>query len=239
MGISIGIIIGAGVMVMSIAALKMTGRSVNIAFMIAALFTVIAAIPFIFYSSCICVRCGFYTQAAVFLGPQFAGFYIITFLFSNLSIAMYAIGMTSYLFYIFPSIKQFSNIATALIMSLFFILNFFGTEWMAKAQNFMFYLLLAAIALFCLFGLPKVQWGGYFGNSLFGRPLIENGFNGLMMASSFLTFATGGATTIVNMSAEATNPKKDMPFVIITSALIVAVLYALMATVIGGVLPPR
>ena len=40
MAIAVGQIIGAGVMTMSIAALGMTGRSVNIAFVIAAVFTV-------------------------------------------------------------------------------------------------------------------------------------------------------------------------------------------------------
>ena len=39
MSIAVGQIIGSGVMVMSIAALGMTGRSVNIAFVVAAVFT--------------------------------------------------------------------------------------------------------------------------------------------------------------------------------------------------------
>lgn len=39
MSIAVGQIIGAGVMVMSIAALGMTGRSVNIAFVVAAVLT--------------------------------------------------------------------------------------------------------------------------------------------------------------------------------------------------------
>lgn len=109
---------------------------------------------------------------------------------------------------------------------------------MAKAQSFMFYFLIAALLIFTLFGLPKVHWSGYFGNQLFDRPLFNNGISGLMEASAYLAFATGGATVIVSFSADAINLQKDIPFVVIVSTLMVAFLYGLMATVIGGVLPP-
>ena len=238
MGIAVGQIIGAGVMVMSISALGMTGRSVNIAFVIAAIFTVIAAIPIIFYSSVLRMRGGLYTQAAVFIGNTFSGVYIVQYIFSNMSIAMYAIGLTSYIVSLLPAAASYQMWINFGIMTVFFVLNFFGVEWMAKIQDIMFYVLIAALLVFTAFGLPKVHWSGYFGNELFGRPLIENGLMGLFQASAFLTFATGGATVIVNMSAEAINPQKDIPFVTITSTVGVALLYALMASVIGGVLPP-
>ena len=138
MGIAVGQIIGAGVMVMSISALGMTGRSVNIAFVIAAIFTVIAAIPVIFYSSCVRLRGGTYTQAALFVGPAFAGFYMITYLFSNMSIAMFAIGITSYIVSLVPAAAGYDMWINFALMTIFFVLNFFGTEWMAKVQDIMF-----------------------------------------------------------------------------------------------------
>ena len=118
-----------------------------------------------------------------------------------------------------------------------FELNWFGTEWMAKVQSFMFYLLIIALVMFTVFGVPKVQWAGYFGNELFGEPLFTNGISGLLEAASYLTFATGGATVIVSFSAEAVNPTKDIPVVIIASTVGVAVLYAFMSSCIGGILP--
>ena len=88
MSMAVGQIIGAGVMVMSIAALGMTGRSVNIAFVVASLFTIIGAVPTIFFGSIMRLRGGMYSQAAVFCGDWFAGFYIVTYIFSNMSLAM-------------------------------------------------------------------------------------------------------------------------------------------------------
>ena len=237
MSIAVGQIIGAGVMVMSISALQMTGRSVNIAFVVAAFFTVCGAIPVVFFTSVVRLRGGTYTQAAVFVGPQFAGFYMVSYIFQNMSIAMYALGLVSYAAYVFPALANQENLWAAVIMTIFFVLNFFGTEWMAKVQNFMFYLLIAALLVFTVIGVPQVQ-PGYFGNELFGQPLFADGLNGLFSAATYLTFATGGATVLVQFSAEAVNPIKDIPTVIIISTLSVAVLYAFMATVIGGVLHP-
>ena len=237
MSMAVGQIVGAGVMVMSISALGMTGRSVNIAFVVAALFTIVGAVPTIFYSSVVRLRGGYYSQAALFCGEKFSGFYILTYFISNCSLAMYAIGFTSYFVSLFPAFAGKEKLVSAAILTAFFILNYFGTDKIAKVQDMMFYVLVAALLMFTAFGLPKVQWAGYFGNELFGQPLFKDGISGLLTAASFLTFATGGATLMVNFSAEAINPQKDIPFVIITATLGVAVLYALLASCIGGILP--
>ena len=237
MSMSVGQIVGAGVMVMSISALGMTGRSVNIAFVIAALFVVVSAVPTIFYSSVVRLRGGTYSQAALFCGEKFAGFYVITYFISNCSVAMYALGFTSYFISLFPAFAGKEKLVSAFILTLFFIMNYFGQDKVAKLQDYMFYVLVAALLMFTAFGLPRVHWAGYFGNELFDAPLFSNGIVGLLQASSFLTFATGGATLMVNFSAEAINPKKDIPFVIIVSTIGVSILYALLATCIGGILP--
>lgn len=238
MSMAVGQIIGAGVMVMSISALGMTGRSVNIAFVIAAVFTVFGAIPTVFYSSVVRLRGGTYSQAALFVGETFSGFYTITYLISNCSLAMYAIGLTSYLVSLIPSFQGKDMIVAAVVFTAFYILNLFGTDKIAKVQDYMFYVLVIALLMFTAFGLPRVHWTNYFATPGFdGTPLFSNGTMGLLQAASFLTFATSGATIIVNFSAEAINPQKDIPFVIVVSTVAVSLLYALLATCIGGILP--
>lgn len=152
---------------------------------------------------------------------------------------MFAIGIADYLIGLVPGLGAYHTLLSFAILTVFFILNFFGTEWMAKVQSFMFYFLVAALLIFTVFGVPKVQWAGYFGNELFGQPLMNNGVVGLLEAASYLTFATGGATVVLSYSADAKNPGKDFPFVIITSTLLVATLYAFLASCIGGILPPE
>ena len=55
--------------------------------------------------------------------------------------------------------------------------------------------------MFTVMGLPKVQWGGYFGNELFGEAFMPRGISGLLEASAFLTYATGGATVTLLIQA--------------------------------------
>ena len=237
MSIAVGQIIGAGVMVMSISALGMTGRSVNIAFMIAAVFTLFSTIPTVFVASVARFHGGTYSQFAVFVHPIFAGFMQYTGLLSSVGLGMFGLGLASYIGMLIPAIQNNQIMWAVIFMLIFFALNWFGTAWMAKVQGFMFYFLVAALVLFTVMGLPKVQWGGYFGNELFGQPLFAHGMSGLIEAASYLTYATGGATVILSFSGEAKNPTKDIPMVIIIATLSVAFLYALLATVIGGVLP--
>ena len=237
MSIAVGQIIGAGVMVMSISALGMTGRSVNIAFMIAAVFTLFSMIPTVFVASVAKFHGGTYSQYAVFIHPIFAGFQQYTTLLSSVSLGMFGLGLVSYLGRLFPIFLDNQNVWACIIMTAFFILNYFGTAWMAKVQGFMFYFLVAALVLFTVMGLPKANIGSYFGNELFGAPLFANGMSGLVEAASYLTYATGGAQVILAFSGDAKNPTKDIPKVIIIATLSVAFLYALLATVIGGVLP--
>ena len=237
MSIAVGQIIGAGVMVMSISALGMTGRSVNIAFMIAAVFTLFSMIPTVFVASVARFHGGTYSQYAVFVHPIFAGFMQYTTLLSSVGLGMFGLGLASYIGMLIPAVKANEKMWAIIFMILFFILNWFGTAWMAKVQGFMFYFLVAALVLFTVMGLPHANIGSYFGNELFGAPLLAHGVSGLVEAASYLTYATGGAQVILAFSGEAKNPTGDIPKVIIIATLSVAFLYALLATVIGGVLP--
>ena len=237
MSIAVGQIIGAGVMVMSISALGMTGRSVNIAFMIAAVFTLFTMIPTVFVASVARFHGGIYSQYAVFIHPIFAGFQQYTTLLSSVGLGMFGLGLASYIGMLVPVVGQNQKMWAIIFMLIFFALNWFGTAWMAKVQGFMFYFLVAALVMFTLMGLPHANIGSYFGNELFGAPLLAHGVSGLVEAASYLTYATGGAQVILAFSGEAKNPTKDIPIVILISTLSVAFLYGLLATVIGGVLP--
>ena len=184
MSIAVGQIIGAGVMVMSISALGMTGRSVNIAFMIAACFTLFSTIPTVFVASVARFHGGTYSQFAVFVHPIYAGFMQYTALLSSVSLGMFGLGLASYIGMLIPAIGNNQKTWAMIFMLAFFALNWFGTAWMAKVQGFMFYFLVAALVLFTVMGLPHANIGQYFGNELFGQPLLGHGVSGLVEAAS-------------------------------------------------------
>lgn len=227
---AVGQIIGVGIMSMTGVAISMTGRSVNIAFVIAGLLTVFSAVPQIWIGGTARFYGGQYSQLAVLAGPRFAGAYTVINLFTDFSLAMFSISFVQYLVSLVPGAPQ--RLISIIVLSAVFGMHLLGTKSAARLQTIMDVVLVVALASFVAFGIGKIQ-PGYFS----GPDFMTQGPKGLLVASVFLGFASGGATYIVNYSNEAKNPTKDIPFVIIASTLSVVGLYALMATIAAGVLP--
>jgi len=232
MSIAIGQIIGAGVFALTGVVIGITGRSVNIAFMVAAFITILNAIPSIMVGGTVRLKGGTYTQAALLLGEKYAGFYMITYIISNMSIAMYAISFANYVASLWPALAGAGMIISIVVLTTFYVLNIYGIQGAAWVQNGMVALMAAALALFIVFGTPRIQ-PGYFQQPDF----LTNGMGQFVYGVALLAYATGGATVVVNYGAEAKNPTKDIPFVIIVSTLGVAAVYGFMATIAAGVLP--
>lgn len=234
MGIAIGQIIGAGIMSMMGVAIAMTGRSANLAFMLSAVFTMCTFFPSIFITSCIRMRGGMYTQFAIFAGDKWAGYYSVVYFITNMSLAMYALSFAQYALALLPTGGS-QKVIALVVGTLFFILNYFGVDLMAKIQNLLVVVLLLSLTIFAVFGLPQVDLANYFSNA--DGLFMTDGIGGFLTAVAYLGFATGGATVILGVSAECKNPTKDIPFVIVTSTIGVAILYGLVATTASGVLP--
>ncbi|MCD7895127.1 MAG: APC family permease [Planctomycetaceae bacterium] len=230
MSTSVGQIIGAGIMSLMGIAIGMTGRSVPVAFLIAAFFSVISIIPLVIIAGTVRMRGGQYTMTALLAGKRFAGVFIILFIAMNVGISMYALSFADYFLALFlPSVGR-KTVAIAILI-IFYLINMFGVDKMAKAQNLIVVVMVVALGLLAVFGIGKVDPDYLSGN------LLPNGYKGLFSAAALLTFATGGAFLIVNLSAEAKNPTRDIPLTIVVSTLGVAVLYGFIAVVAAGVLP--
>lgn len=232
MSVAIGQIIGAGVFALTGVVIGITGRSVNVGFMIAAFITILNALPSIYVGGTVRLRGGMYTQAALLLGEKFAGFYMIIYIIQNISIAMYALSFADYVISLIPALAGTGPIIAFVVLTAFFVLNIYGVQGAAWVQNALVLLLAGALAVFIVFGVPNVQ-PGYFQQPGF----MTGGAYGLLHGTALLAFATGGATVVVNYGAEAKNPTKDIPFVIIVATLLVSGVYAFMATIAAGVLP--
>ena len=235
MGSAVGQIIGAGIMSLMPAAIATTGRSVFFSFIIAAVITCATAIPYIFICSCIRMYGGTYTHVQILGGKTFAGMQVITGIVGNLSLGMFGLSLGSYLCALFGWDASLEKWIAAATMVVFYVLNLVGIDAFAKVQNTLVIILIASLIMFGAFGIGKVNWGGYFSND--DGYFMMSGVMGMCQAAGLLTFATGGATSVLNFSAEAKNPTRDIPLVMIVSTLAVAVMYGFLAFVAAGVLP--
>lgn len=233
MSMACGQIVGAGIMALVGIGIGYTGRSVNLAFIIAAIFTILISIPNIFLGGTLRLRGGTYTTLAALMNKSFVGSYVIIYIFTNVSLAIYAISFAEY-FLGLTGLAIPPMLIAALCLTLFYLLNVFGVQGAAFIQNAMVIILAAALIAFMAFGVAKVNWDGAFGGN---ADWMTGGLNGLFMAACTLTYATGGATIVINFGAEAKDPTRDIPFVIIVSTLSIACVYAVMSTVAAGVLP--
>ena len=230
LSIAIGQTIGSGIFALMGVGLAMTGRSANLAMLAAAVFVILISIPNIFVGGTIRMRGGFYTQMGLLVNQTSSGFFVIIHILAWTALALYALSFADYTLALIPGLNRTAVAFSAL--TCFYVVNLLGIKSAAKVQNVMALVMVIALTVYVCYGLPHVQ-PGYFS----GPDFMTGGLQGLLAAGALYTWAIGGANVIVYLGAEAKNPTKDIPFVIIVATLVIAVFYALMATVSAGVLP--
>lgn len=227
---ALGQIIGVGIMTMTGIAIGFTGRSVNIAYLVAGILTVISAIPQIYIGGTANFIGGQYSQIAVLGNKKLAGVFIYIQIAMTLALSMYTLSFSEYFLSLFPGANV--KLVSFVVLTVLTLMHIAGMKQAARLQNIMCAILAVGIASYIVFGIGHIQ-PGYTEMPGFAT----GGISGFVLASIYLTFAAGGATYVVNFSAEAKNPTKDIPFVIIVSTVAIVVLYAVMATIAAGVLP--
>lgn len=232
LAMAIGMMVGSGIMVLVGYGIGYTGRSVNIAFIIAAVLICLMYLPNIVVAGTARLNGGRYTQTALFAGKYFSGVFLILYLGYNVMLAVYAISFGQYFVQLswFESVNPY--LIAGIILTLFYGLNIIGVKEAAKVQTMMMIILISALLLFVFKGVPEINPGYFTGEGFF-----TNGFSGLMSAGALLTFALAGGDVVLQLSGEAKNPTKDIPFVLIFSTLIMGVFYAILSMVAAGVLP--
>ncbi|WP_352426078.1 APC family permease [Aminomonas paucivorans] len=228
--IAIGQTIGSGIFALLGVGLAMTGRSANLSMIVAAVFVILISIPNIFVGGTIRMRGGFYTQLGLLVHETCSGFFVIVHILAWTALALYALSFADYTLALIPGLNR--TLIAFGTLTFFYGVNMLGIQSAAKVQNLMALIMTVALTVFVCYGLPQVQ-PGYFQ----GPDFMTGGWRNLLSAGALYTWAIGGANVIVYLGAEAKNPTRDIPFVIILATLIIALFYALMATVAAGVLP--
>lgn len=228
--IAFGHVIGSGVFALIGIGIGMTGKSAFIGIILSALFIIVQALPFTLMAGTARFRGGYYSMMSALWGDKFAGFYIVIFFCSNISLAMYAISFAQYLTGVVPDAPV--KIVALIVMTVFLITNILGVEGAAKLEIVMDIILAVALTSFIVYGMPKVDY-----DTFLTEDFLTAGPMGLVTCAVLVTWATAGGIDMVNLSAEAKNPTKDLPQVILVSTIAIAIFYGLIGVVAAGVLP--
>ncbi|REB08760.1 amino acid permease [Sporosarcina sp. BI001-red] len=231
MGIAVGQVIGVGIMALMGVAIGMTGKAVVLAFVVSSVFTCITIIPLTIMATTMPTTGAQYRYSSLLLSPKIGFFWMLLFIFSKVTIAVYAISFAQYLQGLVPGIPIMP--AAFVILTVLYITNMIGVKTAAVVEKIMVLVLLLALGIFLAYGLPATNFAEVFNP----KDMFPSGFIGFFTAVGLLAFATGGATSIAELGGEMKNPGRDIPITIFGTTLGVGVLYALMAIVAVGILP--
>jgi APA family basic amino acid/polyamine antiporter len=114
---------------------------------------------------------------------------------------------------------------------LFTIVNLRGIGHAGVMQIFMVAGLLLVLTVFSAYGVTHMSAVRF-------RPLVPDGFAGILKAAALVFVAFGGLTKATSVSEESRNPSKDIPASFFISLLVVTVLYFSCVLVCVGTLDP-
>ena len=264
--IGIGAIIGGGIFVLTgTGAYYHAGPALALSFVIAGIACVFAALCYAEFASILPVEGSAYAYAYGTVGEVFAWIIgwglILEYAMGSMTVAVSWSGYFTKFLHMFgihlpnwlttdPQTfaaaggTGFSMNLPALLIVLFVIsILVRGTKGAAKANNFIVILKVSAIIFVIIAGLFFINVDNW--TPFIPEPTVitENGvsheaygYAGIVAGASAIFFAYVGFDAVSTQAGEAINPKKDVPFAIITSLVICTILYILVSLVLTGMM---
>ncbi len=243
----VSLIVGSGWLFAPFYALKLAGPAAIFAWLLGAVMMLVIALPFAELAVRLPAAGGLVRYSAIAFGYPSA--FIISWV-SWLSFVFVAPievqAAIEYSSHFFPHLIYIDHGADALsglgylvatvLMALFVIVNLFGIRLAARVSGFfaVWKLIVPVIAIIVLFNdhFHLANFSKYGGMAPFG-------LSGILAAvsSGGVIFAYVGFRAVIEVSSEAENPKRAIPFAIFGSLLICVVLYTSLQIAFLGALP--
>lgn len=226
--IAIGSMIGGGIFVLPGLAAAKTGASFWLAYLIAGLFVVPAALSQSEMATAMPKAGGVYVFVDRSLGPLYGTIAGIGTWLAMLFKASFALVGISYYLGMFTSVP-YKPVAFGLLVFVT-LLNIVGVKKVGKAQ--------VVIVIICMIslGMLIVKGAWNFDNSHFSSYFSKGGY-GLLATTGLVFISYAGVTKIASIAEEIINPERNLPLAMILSLVIMMILYSLIALVLVGVIP--
>lgn len=220
--------IGSGIFVLPGLAFKIAGPSVILAFFLAGLVVLPAAISQSEMATAMPEAGGTYLYIDRAMGPlmgTIAGFGVWFSLVFKASFAL--VGLSAYLeFFVEHPERPLAAVLAILLVAL----NLRGVHQTAKLQSILVTIVLALLAAFIIFGMPNTQPERF-------EPFLSDGLQGLFSATAVVFVSYIGVTKVASVAEEVKRPGRNIPLSILTSVGIALVLYPAVVAVMVGVTP--
>ena len=227
-GIEVGQSIGAGIFALTGIALAMTGPSLPLAFVAAAVPVALAMVVLAMLASAVPISGGTYYYGSRFFSPVAAFTGVWAYVLGAVlgMFPLYALTGTQFLQAMIPDLPRIP-VAIALL-AVFYLTNLLGAQIAIWIQAILVGLLLLALVMFSGLGLPHAAIENF-------TPFFPGGVGGFAVAASILTFTVLGANAAVELGDEIIDPRKNIPRSFLVSIPLVTVFYVVIGIVAAGV----
>ena len=243
--LAIGQVIGAGVITLIVPAIKMTGYSAWLAYFVAILMGFVMILPTVFITSTLRLGGGNYSMLCDLAGPTASGIFAYAYLTQCLSLSLFGASAAAYLGDIIPALSGHwpRVIVGGALLTFFFVVNLLGVDIMAFAQKVMTWLLIAALLIFAIVGIFKMElpifnfsdpnflingWGITFNNGQ-----ISGGFTGAVL---LFVYSCNGYYMTSSYGRDSKNARRDIPVAMLAAVPTLIVLYVGVAMAGTGVM---
>jgi basic amino acid/polyamine antiporter, APA family len=123
---------------------------------------------------------------------------------------------------------SYFNVPGFVIVMLLTVILVRGIRESARTNNIMVVVKIAAILIFIVFASRYIHMSNW-------TPFMPNGWQGVLTGGAIVFFTYIGFDSVSTCAEETINPQKDVPFGIIASLVVCAILYCGVAIVLTGV----
>ena len=231
LSISMGQVVGAGVVVLTGIGIGITGYGVPWAFVLALGIVFLPSLCIAALGAAIPSTGGTYTYVRDLLGNKTGFFYLALLVAGQLVLATYALGFADYASELAPGIN--TGLIAAIAMICCYVANLLGVQVAARFQLVMVALLVFSLVSFVIVGITYVDDFSVYNNV---ETVMPAGVGTFISAAFLLRYGMVGSEFISELGGESINPGRNIPLVMMTCLAFVTVLYVGVAIVATGVL---
>ena len=218
----------SGIFVLPGLAVGITGSSVWLAFLVAALCILPAVLSKSELGTAMPKSGGKYVYIERAFGPLFGtiagiGLWLSLLLKSAFSL----VGLSAYLYVVVNIDEAYTKAIALLALLLIFLLNVFGLKKVEKTQLFIVSTSIVSLIVIIALGLTSFD-------TKLTEPVFSDGTNGFIAGVAFLYISYAGVTKIAAIAGEITNPSKNLPLTMIISLFLITTIYCLVALALVG-----
>ena len=218
----------SGIFVLPGLAVGITGSSVWLAFLVAALCILPAVLSKSELATAMPKSGGTYVYIERAFGPLFGtiagiGLWLSLLLKSAFSL----VGLSFYLYVLIEVDESYTKYIALLALLFILLLNVFGVKKVEKTQ-----LIIVTISVLSLITIVFFGFNSF--DSRLMDPVFSEGSSGFIAGVAFLYISYAGVTKIAAVAGEIKNPEKNLPRTMIISLLLITIVYVLVALVLVG-----